>query len=59
LAIELKAKGQPTSEQRTWQETLQAKGYKALIMPSNLDLIQGLNWLKEEVIEYMSGKMHI
>jgi hypothetical protein len=55
LAIELKVRNEPTPEQMNWQEELLVRDYKALIMPSNLDLFNGLEWLKKEVILYLSS----
>ncbi|MFH1287130.1 MAG: hypothetical protein ABII25_00335 [bacterium] len=57
LALELKAMGgnDKNRKQRIWQEFLQARGYKALIMPTNLELLEGLKWLQDEVEKYLKG----
>ncbi len=54
LAIELKAKGgdDKNKNQLAWQSSLQVRGYKALIMPVNLELLEGLKWLQDEVVKY-------
>ena len=54
LAIELKiGEGKPSDYQKEWQQALTVRGYKALIMPSGLQLVDGLAWLKKKVREYL------
>ena len=60
LALELKAgKGATSPEQHDWQEALEKQGYKALIMPGNLNLPEALKWLQDEVERYLLTEINI
>jgi len=54
LSIELKVKGGTKSfEQKSWKACLITNGYQALIMPTTLNVEDGLEWLKEAVNQYL------
>jgi len=57
MFIELKSKtGSVKKEQKAWRAALIQKGYYAVIMPTRLELYDGLDWCKNEVIKYMGFK---
>ena len=56
MFIELKSGSYPTPEQKLWCEELNKRGYKALIMPHNLDYQQSIDWLIKQVEEYLDGR---
>jgi hypothetical protein len=53
LFIELKISGYPTPEQKIWQEELNKRGYKAVIMPTGMDFSTAFNWLRNLVEDYL------
>ena len=53
LAIEIKVKNRPTSEQLEWQKALVNNGYKAVIMPKGMDFSQSFNYLRDLVEKYL------
>ena len=57
LSIELKSKtGLASDYQKEWCNALVEHGYKAIIMPSGLEIDKGLAWLKKEVRQYLGVK---
>ena len=57
LMIEIKAgANRATPEQLAWQQELLKNGYCSLIMPSNLDFSQALDWLKNAVEDYLKSE---
>lgn len=57
MFLELKSEsGKPSKEQKAWRDELNYKGYYAAIMPSGLNHVEGLAWLKDQVNIYMSVK---
>ena len=55
MTIELKVKGGKSSpEQEEFQRRATLNGYYSLIMPSTMDIQDGLNWLKTKVEEYLN-----
>ena len=56
MAIELKVKGgRITPLQQDWRFALIRQKYYAVIMPTNLELLEGLKWLQDEVEKYLKG----
>ena len=55
LAIELKSGSRPTIEQMGWQQALRKREYAALIMPSNMELQEALEWFKVAVTNYLNA----
>lgn len=54
MAVELKSKGgSARQEQKKWRDELQRRGYYALIMPTNLSFLDGLDWLKNQTLQYL------
>lgn len=53
LAIEIKVSSYPTPEQTRWKADLLHRGYKAEIMPTNLNLVEAIDWFKKEVSNYL------
>jgi len=54
LAIELKSKtGVVSDEQKEWQQALIVRGYMAIIMPTGLNMFEGLDWLKKKTSIYL------
>lgn len=56
MFIEVKCGSYATKEQKWWQEELSKRGYYAVIIPANLDIITAFGWIKKEVGYYLGLK---
>lgn len=57
MFIELKSStGRPSKEQKAWCDELNYKGYFATIMPHGLNIQEGLEWCRKQVLDYLSIK---
>lgn len=54
LTIELKAGAKVTPEQKKWRDELSQRGYKALIMPRNMNFRERQDYLENELMEYLN-----
>jgi len=53
LALEVKFQGTTQVEQKDWKAKLEARSYKAIIMPNNLDFQEAIEWAKREIGDYL------